>query len=324
MNESPGSVVDSSAAETILRSVKIPSLPEAALNLLAVCRDELAGSSEIVRVVELDPALSARLLKVANSSYFGQKYLVSTLTRAAGVLGNEHLKAAALGFYLSAGWEHLGHAGFDHAEFWRDSILRGCLGRQLAHAIELHPAEQAFLVNLLGDIGTLILATHFGEEYLTVFDAARGDFLRRRDMERARFHTDHAQIAQTLAQQWQFPVLLVAALGRRCTEPPLARRSDPSTLLWQLSYFCAAVPFATDRQTARLRTSLRHLAISAFGLSFEALGEVFTGAVEQFNVLRHVFSNLAPAECDPATLMEEAAGMIESFDPQVTEWITHE
>lgn len=322
MKEYPDCVVDPAVADRVLSSVKIPSLPEAAMNLLDLCRDDQVGSSEIVRIVELDSALSARLLKVANSSYFGQRHQVSTLTRAAVVLGNEHLKAAALGFYLVAGWEGLGHAGFDLHEFWRDNILRGCLGRQLARAMELHPVEQAFLVNMLGDIGTLILVTHFGDQYLAVLREWRGDFLRRCQMEQQAFRTDHTRIAEALALRWQLPELLVTALGKRCSQPPTGRTKDPQVLLWQISYFCAAVPFATDRQTAKLKASLRYLAISAFGLSFEALSAVFTATVERFNVLRNVFSSLAPAECDTEALMEEAAKLIGAFDPEVAERVS--
>ncbi len=310
--------VDPRVAESILESVQIPTLPEAALNLLILCRDPYVGSADIVRIIELDPALSARLLKVANSSFFGQQYLVSTLTRAAVVLGNEHLKAAAMGFFLAKGWDNLGHAGFDHREFWRDNILRGCLGRQLAHATDLHPAEQAFLIDMLGDVGTLVMVTYFGKPYMSVLQECRGDFVRRGRLERETFHTDHASVAETLARRWRFPEILATALGRRCVEPPSTRTNDPAVLLWQLSYFCAAVPFAADRQTAKLKESLRMLALGAFGLSFEALCEVFAGTVEQYNVLRNVFSNLSPAECNAEDLLAGAAAVMGTLDPEIT------
>ena len=88
-------------ADLILDSVKVPSLPEAAMRLMSLCRDGQAGAAEVVRVVELDPALTARILKVANSAAFGQQRRIGTLSRAAVVLGNEALKVVALGFYLS-------------------------------------------------------------------------------------------------------------------------------------------------------------------------------------------------------------------------------
>jgi HD-like signal output (HDOD) protein len=321
MNIGVDSAVASGITQEILDSIKIPTLPEAAAHLLELCRDEYVSCNEIVRVVELDSALSARLLKLANSSYFGQQYCVSTLTRAAVVLGNEHLKAAALGFYLSSGWRHLGHSSFDLREFWRDNILRACLARQLAWAMEMHPTEQAFLVGMLGDIGSLILSTHFKERYVPLWEQGRGDFLQRRVMERAELGTDHVEVAKALACRWKFPEALASALGRRCLEPPMTRGEIPPTVLWQLSYFLAAVPFAMDRQTARLAASLRHLAISAFGLSFEALSNVFTAAVEQFNILRNVFLDLSPADCDTESLMSEAAKLMQGLDPEVNEQI---
>jgi len=314
MEQASGMTI-SSVAEEILDEVKIPSLPEAAVQLVALCHDDQVGAAEIVRIVELDPALSARLLKMANSSYYGQQHRVSTLSRAAVVLGNEQLKSVALGFYLAGGWRAMGHAGFDLHEFWRDSIVRGCLCRQLARSMELHPAEQAFLVGILGDLGTLILLTRFGSAYLAVCNEGRDDFVRRRQVEQSAFGTDHAELAGALAIRWNFPDLLVSAMGRRCRVPPMMPTRDPSVLLWQLAYFCAAVPFAMDRQTARLTSSLRALAVAAFGLSFEALGEVFTDSVEQYNVLRLVFADLSPADCDADKLMAEAGKLMASIDP---------
>ncbi|MEE9294955.1 MAG: HDOD domain-containing protein, partial [Phycisphaerae bacterium] len=159
-------VVDrSNIAQEILDSVRIPSLPEAAVKLLSLCRDDQVSAGEIVGVVEMDPALSTRVLKLANSAAFGQQHRVSTLTRAAVVLGNENLKVVALGFYLSAGWEGMGFAGFDIREFWRDSVIRACLARRLAKCADYQPAQTAFLVGMIQDIGTLILGTHFGALY---------------------------------------------------------------------------------------------------------------------------------------------------------------
>lgn len=304
-------------AEAILDSVRIPSLPEAAMNLLLTCRDTRSSANEIVRIIELDPALCARLLHVANSTYFGQRGQVSTLTRAAVVLGNQHLRAAALGFFLASGLDRLGHKGFDLREFWRDSILRACLGRQLARAVDLHPAEQAFLLGMLSDVGSLILVTHFGGPYADVYNRERSDFARRCEVERQAFGTDHGRVAYALARRWGFPEILLSAMAHRCAEPPTMRTAFPATTLWQLAYFCAAVPFAVDRQTAKLTSSLRRLAVTAFGLSFEGLSDAFTLAIEQFNILGNVFSNVSPVECDPAMMAGEAERLMNSLGSEV-------
>lgn len=306
-------------AEQILDAVKIPSLPEAAVKLLTLCRDVHVGAGEIVSVVELDAALSARLLRVANSAAFGQGGKVATLTRAAVVLGNENLKVVSLGFYLSGGWDKMGYTGLDLREFWRDSVLRACLARRIAKEVSFHPAEQAFLVGMVQDIGTLILGTYFGLDYADVIGECRGDNLRRQAEENSRFGTDHAEVAAVLARRWNFPEMLTTALGRQCTPPPMTRVTDASELLWQIAYFGAVVPFSHDRQTARIGMQLRNLSYSGLGLTFESLSEVFTDTVEQFNALRGVFAHLIPKQFEAETIMQEAAAVIQSFDTAIDE-----
>lgn len=307
---------ESRLLDEIFQSVRIPSLPEAAANLLMLCRDEHVAASELVRVIELDPALAARLLKVANSSFFGQRARVCTLSRAAVVLGNDYLKAVALGYFVGTGWQHLDCPGFNIREFWRDSILRACLAGQLATASEYGHRELAFLVGLIEDIGSLILAVHFGGPYIETLNSFGRDLVKRRPIEQARFGTDHAQVTGALARRWEFPELLAGTLSRHCDPPPLAATKDADEGLWQIAHFCAAVPFSPDRQTAKVKESLRGLAISAFGLSFEGLSHLFTSVVEQYNTVSTVFSNLRPAACNPGLLMEEAAEWIRKTFPE--------
>lgn len=313
-----GTVEDNSESrlvDEIFQSVRIPSLPEAAANLVMLCRDEHVSASELVRVIELDPALAAKLLKVANSSYFGQEQRVCTLTRAAVVLGNDYLKAVALGFFVGTGWQHLDCPGFNIRQFWRDCILRASLAGQLATASEYRHRELAFLVGLIEDIGSLILATYFGAPYIETLNSYSRDIVERRSIERSRFGTDHAYVTGALAKRWGFPDLLVTTLSRQCDVPPLAATRDPTEGLWQIAHFCASVPFSADRQTAKVKDSLRSLAISAFGLSFEGLCQVFTSVVEQYNTVCTVFSNLNPADCNPQLLMDEAAEWIRMSFP---------
>lgn len=299
---------ESAKAREILEQVRIPTLPEAAVNLLTLFRrGDLVGSTEIVRVVELDPALSARLLKVANSAYFGQQRKVGTLTRAAVVLGNENLKVVALGFYLSTGWQDFGAEGFDLREFWRDCILRACLARELSKSVHFEPRELAFLAAMLQDLGTLILATHFGANYVATLQAWEGDWMSRGEAERAAFGVDHAEVATALARQWNFPDALVTVISRHCMMPPYQATAHSEDQLWQICHFCAAVPFDSDRQTAKVSAGLRHLVTGALGLSFERLSDAFSDSVEQFNALRTVFGRLMPRELDVAGLMQEAS-----------------
>ncbi len=311
-----------SVAEKILADIKIPSLPEAAVKLLTMCRDEMVAAGEIVRIVELDTALSARLLKVANSAAFGQKHRVGTLTRAAVVMGNENLKVAALGFHLSNTLGGIGMGGTYLREFWRDCIVRACLARRLAQATGHQPREEAFLVGMLQNVGTLVMGTYYGPSYVEAISGCRADAVSRQVFEHAHFGTDHAEVGRTLAVRWNFPEALADAISRQCTEPACFKTRDSGERLWQIAHFCATVPFAPDRQTARLGGNLRNLAVSAFELSMEELGDVFNDTVEQFNALHGVFAHMIPRGCDVESIMAEARDLIASFDAEINEGVS--
>jgi HD-like signal output (HDOD) protein len=300
----------------ILSEVKLPSLPDAAARMLELCRDPSVSAQEIVRVIELDPSLSAKLLRVANSAYFGQPRSVDTLTRAAVLLGNEYLKAVALGFFVTQSWQDVQPESFAFREFWRDSVLRACLARQMAIKTDYHPREQTFLIGLLADIGSLVMAVHFGSEYSDRLANTSANLEDRRAVEQKAFGVNHVAIGEALARHWSFPEAICTAIGNRLESPPLSTSTDRCIVLWQISHFCTTVPFAHDRQTARVCRPLRQLAMIALGLSFETLSDIFIETVEQFNVLSSVFSSLLPANSDVASLMEEASNMLREIDAE--------
>ncbi len=314
MSEQATSAIGTEWANEILDNVRIPSLPEAASELLSVCRDSEAGASDLVEVIELDPALTARLLKVANGAFFGQRGKVGTLGRAVVVLGNEYIRVAALGFYVANTMKQVVPNGFNMRDFWRDSVLRACLSRQLAQRVNDSPTEQAFIVGLLSDVGTLALSSHFGQKHAECLQRCRWDWDRRLSVERSCLGVDHAELGKLLAERWSFPEDLVHAIGRHWDKPPMQKTSDVQQQLWQIAYFCSLLPFSMDRQTVKVPDSLRLLALSAFGLSFEGLSAVFTETVEQFNAIQAVFTAVLPHDCDAQAIMDEAARMIQSLD----------
>ncbi len=314
MSDQQTTTLGTNWANEILDNVKIPSLPEAAAELLSLCRDEDTSAADLVEVIELDPALSARLLKVANGAFFGQRGKVSTLSRAIVVLGNEYVRIASLGFYVTNTMKNVVPNGFDMREFWRDSVLRACLARQLAQRLSSSLVEQAFLTGLLAEIGTLALSSHFGQKHAECLQRCRWDWDRRLTVERTALGVDHAELGRLLAERWDFPEVLSRVLGRHWDKPPMQKSADLEQQLWQVTYFCSVLPFSMDRQTVKVPDSLRLLALSAFGLSFEGLSAVFTETVEQFNAIQAVFTAVMPHECDAQAIMDEAAEMIAALD----------
>ena len=159
-----------SRLEILLAQGDVPTLPMVAQKLVDLCHDENVSFQELGRVIESDPGLAARLLRVANSAYYGLRHKVSTLDRVLGTLGLKYVKTIALGFHLATALSSLGGNAFNMHNFWRQSILRGALARLLAHQYCPRRQEEAFLIGLLQDCGIPFLAQALGTEYARIWN----------------------------------------------------------------------------------------------------------------------------------------------------------
>jgi len=111
---------------------------------------------DFAEVLKTDQALAARLLRMANSAQFGQRQEVTTIDRAAVLIGLDRLKATALGFHLSMTVSASG-AAHRRTYVWTQSLYRACLAFRLAERLDRTVAGEAFIAGLLLDVGVPIL-----------------------------------------------------------------------------------------------------------------------------------------------------------------------
>jgi len=117
--------------DKLFHTAEIPTLPMVARKLVDLCKDEDITVRELVRLIKTDQGLASRVLRVANSAYFGMQHKASTLDRAVIALGFEYVKSISLGFHLAHTLNKLASAaGFDTTKFWREKLTRGVLARQ--------------------------------------------------------------------------------------------------------------------------------------------------------------------------------------------------
>lgn len=184
---------------------QLPSLPHILLKLIAACRQEDATIPSIARIIETDPALSARVIRLVNSAWCQLAYEVTGIEHAITLLGMDAVKniaiSTAVGQVFNA--RQL-NPDFDLKAFWRHSLLTAIIGKSLAETMNLNCPDQAFLAGLLHDIGRLVEA-----------------------MTPSRQQTDndpvaHARIGAALAEHWQLGAPLVDAI---------AHHHDPEAIL---------------------------------------------------------------------------------------------
>jgi len=202
-----------SSLETILSCPTLPSLPAIAMELLKLTRDPGVSVAKIAVVVQNDPALSAKVLKTVNSSFYGLTQKCSKIDRALGFLGLNTVKSVVLGFSLvdSARSVQSGN-GFDIDQHWKRSIYSSAAARAIAAMTGHADQDEAFTATLFSDIGVLAAVVALGAEYGEIVGAAGTQHTRLSAMERERLGTSHEEIGAEIAKKWNLSPLYESAI----------------------------------------------------------------------------------------------------------------
>ncbi len=195
--------------EKVLKSPRLPSLPTIALEVIDLVQQQDVNIKQIAQTIQHDPAMSTKILKTVNSSFYGQAHSISTISHALVVLGLNSVKTLALGFTLVNNLAGSESEGFDHLSFWKRSLYSAVAARALAKQINLVQQEEAFLGGLLQDLGMLAMAQTLGADYARLVDDAGSEHRRLWQVEQEHLDTDHAEIGGALAEEWHLPPLLI-------------------------------------------------------------------------------------------------------------------
>jgi len=189
---------------------ELPSLP-AIFRLVSEQLDDHGYSLEqIGNTLQNDPAITTRILKLVNSSYYGLPGQVTSVTLAVNLLGRERCKHVLIGSVLDGVFEDGENPAFSIQEFWQHSIKTALIARQLADYTDgIEEPEAMFTAGLLHDIGKLLLIERFPEEML----AAEKTMIRRRidelSAEISQVGLTHTAVGEALMQHWGLPDILV-------------------------------------------------------------------------------------------------------------------
>ena len=188
----------------------LPSPPAIALRIIDLAQQPDADLDATAEVIANDSALSARMLRIANSSLYADRRQVSTLAQALTLLGLNATLSLALGLSLSRTLRN-GQPHDEQAILWRRSALAAMAARLLGEEVGLARLEELMLAGLLQDIGALALLQVRPEAYRDLLRTAEGpdDRLRR---ERDALGDDHAGIGAWIAGHWNLPGYLQQAI----------------------------------------------------------------------------------------------------------------
>ena len=188
---------------------KLPSPHGVAIAILEASQNDSTGINDLAELIANDPALSGRLLQLANSAALGHR--VVSIKQAVANLGMNAVKNLALCFSIVDQHSAGRCVPFPYKIFWSESLVMGHLMYELATAANLGPADELFTCALLARIGRLGLATAFAEEYATVLAAQLSDAQLLAE-EEASLGIQHLDLSAAMLRQWGFPEPMLAAV----------------------------------------------------------------------------------------------------------------
>lgn len=199
-----------------LQSVKLPVMPEVAHALIRTLNDDDCDVTTVRDVIAKDPALTATLLRMANSAIFGLSRSVTTLDNAVSVVGMSQIRARALSICMANVF--VLPQGISRLEFWRNSMACAGYAHWLAEALQMD-VQQAWLTGMMLRLGEITIAQHSPELIPAVEQKPCPPGARwQREQQLVGF--DEGQITAAIAQRWDFPEAVVQAL--RASSAPLA------------------------------------------------------------------------------------------------------
>jgi putative nucleotidyltransferase with HDIG domain len=265
------------------RIESFPSMPGSAAKVLSLINDPEVSASEIEELVRLDPGLTANILKVTNSAYFGLPTAVGSLKRAIVLLGLKRVVQIVTASCVTALMDKA-VAGYDllPGELWRHSIAVSVAAEILVKELNIPKAEEIFTAALLHDVGKLILGEHVKDDLEKILSFATEDRAFQ-DAEREVLGTDHAEVGSHILKAWSFPQEIVNAV-RWHHDPDAADTKSPLLDIVHVSdVLCLIIGIGVGREG--LHYELSPSAIKNLGLNTATLELVASQTLEAVNEL---------------------------------------
>ena len=193
---------------------RLPSLPDLYQRICDIAKSENAGIKDAIDVIQQDAAMSAKVLQLVNSSYFGLAREISSISQAISLLGMETLKSLVLSIGIFDNQPLVNMPGFSLKKLMDHSVACGTLAKKIAHREtgDSDLAEHAFTAGLLHDLGKLLLAVELPELVKKTIEITKTDMVIFSEAEFSSEGFSHADVTGYLIGLWKLPMPVVEAV----------------------------------------------------------------------------------------------------------------
>ena len=278
--------------------IGLPTLPTIVTQLIALVGDPKSSARQVAQLISTDQALTAKILRVANSAFYGFPRKIATVQLAIVVLGFEAVKNLALSVTVlkrfTSGREH---RLFDRQRFWEHAIGCAVAGRHLARMLRYRVEAEAFVAGVIHDIGKLILIEYFPDDFSEALELAESEGLTIAEAEEQVLGVTHAEVGGWLAERWNLPPDLVGAITYH-HQPGELKNPDLSRELVLLVHTANAmvrhcqIGDSGDQQGFRLDPNVSQILKRGEDISDEALLGILGDGLEAEMEKAQVFKDL--------------------------------
>lgn len=199
-------------ASLVKNMAGLVSPPGVHLKILELSRSARSSITEIGKLVAQDPNLTARLLKLVNSSYYGLSRKVDTVSRAITLIGFRELEHLVAAVSVVSSFSRISISLVNMDTFWRHSLYTALLARSLAQRCRIPDPDRLFFAGLLHDLGSLVMYHQLAKPMAELLLVAEGDEQALYHAEMEQFGFSHAEVGAEMMDTWNLPTRLRLAV----------------------------------------------------------------------------------------------------------------
>lgn len=293
----------------LFASSQLPTLPAVAVKLLELAKNPETEIRQVIDAIKADPAISAKILKSANSTYFGFKAEVRAIERAVPLLGTTVSTTLALSFSLNDDTMCSGPLADHYKDYWMQSVVQASAAERLGQRINPAAAPEFFLAGLLMDIGRLALLKAASREYLPILEKCETDQQSLAESEKAKLGVDHASVGAQLMETWKLPEAIVQSVRHHHTtaaDIATLQSSADFKLFVAIAVASAVGDYFCTNQKGRALERMRTLYTDHLGFPPETLDAYLQDCSIRIEQAAGLFSVDVSELGDPAELMVQA------------------
>ena len=311
---SPGETIN----EIVSRTRSLYSLPAVAVEVIQLTSNLQVDARALKQCIEKDPALTARILRVVNSSLFGLSREVSDLNQALALLGTKPLKLLVLGFSLPEGlFANVAREQLDW--YWKTTLVRAVAAREISEQLWNKSGDDAFLAGLLQDIGVLVLLDQLREPYAKFLGRVIEERGNLDAMEVQSLGFDHTTLSARLLRNWNMPDLLVEAITEKQDHQLLVHKGTPAAELARVLHLAGLLSELVGQNRLHVLPELLEAGDAYCGLDNEKLHDIIPVLQDKVQQLAEVLSLDLPAGDEYSQIVIRAHAQMAAITEEVAE-----